>query len=258
MLSAFVDGGAPRTVVEDAGPRAPARYDQGWRGRRLGSTGRLMWSLTARCFHGTVPPISPPAALRAAVRPAIVVVASLALGFVTFHAQGWLPEPLAPLANSSSGWTLLTALLLAWARPATWPAAALGAASFVLLVLGYSVAADLAGLYYDPAFFGVVGLVAGPVVGVAATWLRTVGLRAALGAAVLSGAGLAEATYGLTEVAETTGVTYWIGVGVVALALLGWVVALRTESVRDRLVALGGAIGVAGTLVLAASVVLTG
>lgn len=78
-------------------------------------------------------------------------------------------------------------------------------------------------MYYDPAFFG-----------------------------------LAEATYGLTEVAESTGVTYWIGVGVVALALLAWVAAMRAESTRDRLVALGGTIGVAGMLLLAASVVLAG
>ncbi|GHG54601.1 hypothetical protein GCM10011331_20520 [Flavimobilis marinus] len=117
---------------------------------------------------------------------------------------------------------------------------------------------DLAEPGFLPVFFGLVGLIAGPVVGVAATWLRTVGLRAALGAAALSGAGMAEAAYGLTEVAESTGVTYWIGVGVVALALLAWVAAMRAESTRDRLVALGGTIGVAGMLLLAASVVLTG
>lgn len=44
-------------------------------------------------------------------------------------------------------------------------AALLGAASFVLLTLGYSAAAHLRGLFYDPTPFVVVGVAVVPFVG---------------------------------------------------------------------------------------------
>ena len=95
-------------------------------------------------------------------RAAVVLTASLLLGGLTSFAQGFLPDAAAPCTNSASGWTLLTALLVVWAagdpRARTRHAALLGVASFVLLVLGYTVAADLRGLHYDPTLFGVVGV----------------------------------------------------------------------------------------------------
>jgi hypothetical protein len=184
-----------------------------------------------------------------------VLAASFLLGGLTSYAQGFLPDAAAPFANSASGWTVLTALLVAWAardpRARTWHAAVLGAASFVLLVLGYMVAADLRGFVYDPMTFGVVGVIVGPFVGVGAAWLRAAGVRAALGAALLAGIGLGESVYGLTTVVETTGAEYWVAIGIVSLALLG-VMLLR--SLRGALlVALStaGAAAVAGTFVLA-------
>ena len=98
-----------------------------------------------------------------------MLAASFLLGGLTSFAQGFLPDAAAPFANSASGWTLLTALLVAWAardaRTRTWHAAVLGAASFVLLTLGYTVAADLRGFFYDPTLFGEEGHVGGPRVG---------------------------------------------------------------------------------------------
>ncbi|MGN7703445.1 DUF6518 family protein [Cellulosimicrobium sp. 22601] len=188
-------------------------------------------------------------------RGAVVLVASFLLGGLTSYAQGFLPDAAAPFANSASGWTLLTALLVTWSarvpRSRTWHAAVLGAASFVLLTLGYAVAADLRGYFYDPTTFGVVGVVVGPFVGVAAAWLWRTGTPAALGTAVLAGIGVGESVYGLTTVVETTGATYWVTIGVVALVLLGGMLARRLRGALPVATAVGGTAVVAAAFVLA-------
>jgi hypothetical protein len=184
-------------------------------------------------------------------RAVAVLAASFLLGGLTSFAQGFLPDAAAPFANSASGWTVLTALLVGWARARTWPAAALGAASFVLLVLGYTAVADLRGFFYDPTLFGVVGLVVGPFVGVAAAWLRRAGVRAALGTALLAGVGLGESVYGLTTVVETTGATYWDAVGIAALGLLATMLARRLRGALPVSVATAGTAVVATAFVLA-------
>ncbi|PFG37194.1 hypothetical protein ATL41_1947 [Flavimobilis soli] len=196
--------------------------------------------------------LSPATTARRGALPVVfVLAASWSLGFATFHAQGWLPEALAPFANSASGWTLLTACLVAIARPTAKAGAALGAASFVLLVLGYAAAADVADLYYSPVRFGLIGLAVGPFVGAAASSLRRGGRGAGAATALLSGIGLGEAFYGVTEVAGTTGLTYWLAAGVGALALLGGMFATRLRSRDARIVAGVGAVIVAAAFVVA-------
>lgn len=186
-----------------------------------------------------------PTARRAALPVVFVLAASWSLGFATFHAQGWLPDALAPFANSASGWTLLTACLVAIARPGWRLGAALGAASFVLLVLGYAAAADVADLFYSPVRFGLIGLVVGPFVGAAAASLRDGGRAAAAGTALLGGIGLGESVYGITVVSETPGLTYWVAAGVCALALVGGMLLVRLRRREDRLVAVVGAVVIA-------------
>jgi len=185
------------------------------------------------------------------LRSAVVPVASFALGALTSYAQGLLPGALAPLANSVSGWTLVTVVLVAWARPRVGAAAVLGAASFVLLVAGYTAASHVRGLTYDPTRFGVVGLVAGPLVGVAAVWLRADGVRAGLATALLAGIGLGEAVYGLTTVADTTGVGYWAAIGVAALVLAAGMLARRLRGAVPVVLGTAGTALVAGVFVLA-------
>jgi hypothetical protein len=203
----------------------------------------------------TVAAVPAPSTAHAAVVPwlraVVVLVASVLLGGATSFAQGFLPDAAAPFANSASGWTVLTVLLVAWSRARTSTAAVLGAASFVLLVLGYAAASDLRGLYYDPVLFGAVGVVVGPFVGVATAWLRTTGVRAALGTALLAGVGLGESVYGLTTVAGTTGATYWVAIGVAGLALLAGVLARRLRGALPVTVAAGGTAVVATAFVLA-------
>lgn len=187
------------------------------------------------------------------VRCGLVVVLSFLLGCLTSYAQGFLPSALSSFANSASGWTVLTALLLYGARLRTAPSAVLGAASFVLLVLGYTAAAQVRGYVYDPMLFSVVGVVVGPFVGVAASWLRATGVRAALGVALLAGIGVGEAAYGLTIIRETTSPVYWTLIGVAGLALLAGLLVRRLRGALPVALAVGGTAVVAGAFYVAYS-----
>lgn len=190
-------------------------------------------------------PPAPAPLTHPAVRLGIPVVLSFVLGGLTSYAQGFLPDAFTSFANSASGWTVLTALLVYWSRARTGPAAVLGAASFVLLVLGYTVASQVRGFVYDPLFFSVVGLVAGPFVGVAASWLRATGVRAALGVALLAGIGVGEGVYGLTVVRETTSPVYWTVIGVAGLVLLAGLLVRRIRGALPVALAVGGTAAVA-------------
>ncbi|MEP7766227.1 DUF6518 family protein [Sanguibacter sp. 25GB23B1] len=182
-----------------------------------------------------------------------VAVVSLLLGAATFLAQGLLPDPLRPLANSASGWTLLTVLVVQLARARPLPSAVLGAVGFVALVLGYAIAADVRGLFYSPVLFGVVGILVGPFVGVATSWLRSTGWRAALGAGALAGVALGECVYGLVVVSDTTGWFYWVLIGVAGVALLGVTLVRRAGRGVVALGGVGVALAVAGAFFVAYS-----
>lgn len=177
--------------------------------------------------------------------------ASLVLGLLTYHAQGALPEAWHSFANSASGWTLLTVLLVFRSRVSARIAAALGALSFLLMVLGYTAAARIDGLSYSPLLFGVVALLVGPSIGVAAAWLRTGGVRAAVGTALLAGIFIGEAAYGLTVVADSTSPVYWMAIGVVGGVLLVGMVSLRLRGWTAVTVAVLGAAVVAEAFVAA-------
>lgn len=189
-----------------------------------------------------------------ALRATAVVVVSFLAGMATFFAQGFLPEAFTSFANSASGWTLVTVLLLAWARVPTVLAAVLGAASFALLTVGYAVSATLQDLYYDPTWFVLVGLVVGPFIGVATSWLRSgSSWQAATGTALLSGIGVGEAFFGLTAVADTTSPVYWTVIGAVSLGLLAAMPVRRIRGVPAVMLAVVGAGAIAATFVVAYS-----
>ena len=183
---------------------------------------------------------------------AVVAVSSAVLGAATFHAQGFLPDALTSFANSASGWTSVTVLLLSCVRAGPAVAALLGATSFVLLTLGYSAAAQLQDLFYDPTLFSLVGVVVGPFVGIATSWLRAVHpWQAALGTALLAGIGVGEAVFGLTAVADTTSPVYWVLIGAAALALLIAMLIRRIRGVPWRVLAVIGTCMTAGAFVVA-------
>ena len=187
---------------------------------------------------------------RDATTVVVVLAASAVFGGLTSPAQGLLPDELLSLANSVSGWTMLTAALVWAVAPRTGLAALLGPLSFVGAVLGYTEVSQLRGLYYDPLLWGLVGLVAGPFVGVAASWLRDRGWRAGIGTGVLSGILLGDCWFGLTVVAATTSWVYWTLVGCLGVALLLVMSLRRVSRWRDAAVAVIAALVVAGALLV--------
>jgi hypothetical protein len=180
-----------------------------------------------------------------------VAGASFLLGMLTFYAQGFLPDAWRSFANSASGWTLLTALLVFCAQVSTRVAAVLGALSFLLLVLGYTAGAQLNGLSYSPVLFGVVGVVVGPFIGLAAAWLRARRVRAALATALLAGIFTGEAVYGLTVIADSTAPEYWVAIGVVGISLLIGMVWVRLRGWAPVTLAILGTGAVAGVFLAA-------
>lgn len=183
------------------------------------------------------------------VKGVVVAVASIVLGGLTSYAQGALPDSLASFANSASGWTLLTALLVAWTRFRLPLAAVAAAVSFVLLVVGYAVASHLRGFHYDPTRWAVIGVITGPFVGAATAWLRERGVRAALGSAVLAAVGIGEAIRGLTTLRETTSAVYWSLAGALGLGLLVLMLVRRIRGLLPSAIAVGATVAGSGLVI---------
>jgi hypothetical protein len=183
--------------------------------------------------------------------PALLVAgSSLALGGLTSFGQAVLPNALQSFANSAGGWTILTFGLVWLSRVRPPVGAVLGLLSFVLLVEGYRVVSGWRGYYYAEPFqdtFTIVGVLAGPIVGLSAALVRSgpvswKPLAAAPVAAVLIGEGI----YGLTVVATTTSPVYWTLQIVLGVAL----VTAAAVAARPRVAptALGGLVTAGGSV----------
>jgi hypothetical protein len=154
-------------------------------------------------------------------------VVAFGFGVLTAYAQGWLPVELGSLANTSGSWALIAfALSLMALRLRT--AALIGPLTLLVLLVGYVVAQHVRSYSVGTSlivFWSVVTLLVGPLLGVAAYWVRQQGgARAALGAGVISGVLIGEGIYGLTRIADTTYPPYWwaeviVGVAIGAIAL---------------------------------------
>lgn len=177
-----------------------------------------------------------------ALRVMLVTAVAFALGGLTSFGQLLLPAEFSSLANSASGWMIPTAALVYVAARSNGEAALGGALAFVALTVGYAVVSGLRGFSFDPSTWAVIGLIAGPVVGVAAHALRRSARSAAIGAGVLAGILVGEGVYGLTVVGDTTSPVYWWVVIALGAALVA--------AVAVRIRALTPAAGAAGGLVL--------
>jgi hypothetical protein len=184
----------------------------------------------------------------AGARAALVGLVGLALGAATAYAQAWLPHEVGSLANSVGTWALL-AFLLALLGTNPRMAAMLGFVTLIALLGGYVLGAAMRG---DPsssslmAFWGLSALVAGPVLGLGAHWLRTDrGVWAAIGSGVMGGVLVGEGVYGLTTIADTTYPPYWWGEILVGVVLVGYVAARRLRRPRATVVAIVSALVVA-------------
>lgn len=161
---------------------------------------------------------------RGAARAVLIAAAcGLAAGGVTAVAQGALPAPVASLANSSAAWTLV-AFALALPAPTGLAGAVCGAVSLAAMLAGY-VLTDLLRGYPSSTglmvLWGAAALLAGPVLGLGAQWLRrNPGTRAALGLSALCGVLIGEAAYGLMVLPDSTHPPYWWGQGLLGALLL--------------------------------------
>jgi hypothetical protein len=164
------------------------------------------------------------------LRGILVVAVAFVLGGLTSVGQQFLPEDLNSLANSAGSWTAICFAVLVASKFRGWRAATLGPLVFVALNEGYGLMTRLKGFPYGilfDNFWTLIALVAGPIVGLAAGWVRhRTGVLAAIGAAVPSAVLIGEGVYGLLYVSDTTSPVYWTGsivvgaVFVVAFAIL--------------------------------------
>ena len=172
----------------------------------------------------------------------LVALIAVLLGVVTAVAQGWLPEQVGSLANSSGSWALF-AFVLAWLAATPAAAAAFGSLSLLGLLAGYIVGASM--LEYPSStqliiFWGIAALLVGPPLGLGAYWVRHHrGRLAALGAGAMSGVLIGEGAYGLAYIADTTYPPYWWGQIAVGLLLLLTIMGRRLPGPPDRALSLG-------------------
>lgn len=171
-----------------------------------------------------------------------MAVIAFFLGVMTAYAQGWLPDQVRSLANSSGSWALL-AFLLALLAATRGASAVFGVLALLALLAGYVVGASVRGYPSSTqlmVFWGAAALLAGPLLGLAAFWVRSCGgPLAALGAGAMSGVLVGEGVYALAYVADTTYPPYWWGQIVVGLVLLLVVAARRLRQTRDIALGLG-------------------
>jgi hypothetical protein len=168
--------------------------------------------------------------LRTAVARLILgVIAGCATGALTEWSVPHLSFSLAPLCNSAAPWVLVAFGVALTARGQR-ESVVLATVTLIALVVGFYVAQDLRGWAvsrHQLAFWSVSGLVVGPIVGLAAGWLRHAGrMEGALGAGVIGGVLVGEAVHGLTALKFATPAEYWhvqlvLGLGL-AVGLTLW------------------------------------
>jgi len=170
-------------------------------------------------------------------RAAVAVLIAVLWGGATSFLQ-LLPGTWNALGNSVGAWTL-PAVLLIWAARLRPRAAALtGALAFVGMSMGYSLVSTLRGYPDLELTWAAIGLVAGPVVGVATAALRErERVSAAIGAGVLTGIVGGDAIHGLTAIPDYTG--SWIVLAGLAL-LAAWLTATVRRMTVGNVATLAG------------------
>ena len=162
----------------------------------------------------------------------LVLAIALALGALTDLGQAWLPQSSASLANSGASWAAVAFVLALWAtgagRAALW-----GLLGLAGLVGGYYLAAISRHVPESPGsirFWMLAAVIIGPLLGVAASWVRRGSpVTAALGAGAAAGLLGGESVYGLTTIAGSTSSLYWTIQLALAVALLAALDAWRVR-----------------------------
>ena len=158
------------------------------------------------------------------LRIALVLVVALLAGGLTPLGQQYLPDAIRSAANSAGGWEIVLVLAVWTARLPPLPAAITGLVAFVLMLEAYSAVSSWRG-FPDRSlfgFWGIVALVAGPLIGLATAWLRARSrVLAAIGVVIVSAPLLGEAVYGLTAIRATPSPVWWSIEAVLGIALAG-------------------------------------
>ena len=162
----------------------------------------------------------------------LVLAIALALGALTNLGQAWLPQSSASLANSGASWAAV-AFMLALLATGTGRAILWGLLGLAGLVGGYYLTAISRHVPESPAsirFWMLAAVIIGPLLGLAASWVRRGSpVTAALGAGAAAGLLGGESVYGLTTIAGTTSSRYWTIQLAVAVVLLGTLDAWRVR-----------------------------
>jgi hypothetical protein len=180
----------------------------------------------------------------------LVIVVALGLGALTDLGQQWLPQSSASLANSGASWAAV-AFVLALLAASTFRAMVWGLLGLAGLVGGYYLTAISRHVPESPRsiqFWMLAAVIIGPLLGVAASWVRRGSpVTAALGAGAAAGLLGGESVYGLTAIASSTSSLYWTIQLAVAIALLIGLDAWRVREPAPIVLSVVTA-GVVGTL----------
>ncbi|MDQ1572912.1 MAG: hypothetical protein QOH44_471 [Actinomycetota bacterium] len=127
---------------------------------------------------GANPAASNPAArmyVRGKAGIVTVVAASALTGILTPFGEQLLPNAVRSMANSSGPWALVAFTAIYFSSLRGWRAAIMGVVSFLTMDLSFYVVFESLGMFYPHhflAFWIGVGALIGPVIGLAASWLR--------------------------------------------------------------------------------------
>lgn len=145
-------------------------------------------------------------------RLTVAAALGLAGGVLTEWSIPHLPFSLEPLANSAAPW-ILVAFAVALTARRTGESVMMAVVTLLGLVLGFYVGEAHRGWsvsFHQVELWSAASVTIGPLVGLAAGWLRYAGRMAgACGAGVLGGLLAGEAVYGLTKLRYSTPAGYW-------------------------------------------------
>jgi Family of unknown function (DUF6518) len=147
-----------------------------------------------------------------APRLILAVVVGLAAGALTEWSVPHLPFSLEPLGNSAAPWVLV-AFAVAFTARGTRESVLLAVVALLAMVLGFYVVEACRGWgvsRHQVALWCVASVAIGPLVGLAAGWLRHAGnTQAAAGTGVIGGLLTGEAVWGLTGLRFSSPAGYW-------------------------------------------------
>ena len=160
-----------------------------------------------------------------------ISAAALLLGGATSYGQLLLLPSLAPLANAATPWVVFSFVAVWLAQGSLIRSVLLAPLALVLINSGYGVVSAVRGHPYDPLDWNLVGLVVGPLLGLAA-W--GAGSRrpalVALGSGLVAAALIGESLHALLTIGYPEQRPLWIAIDALTLVWIGLLAARRVRS----------------------------